>query len=54
MLPDEQPQENQKLLEQINAAYADGPDPDEQELLRRIRQTFRRLHIKEEWEDTPS
>jgi hypothetical protein len=29
--------ENQRLLERINAAYTDVPEPDEQALLRRMR-----------------
>ncbi len=40
-------QENQRLLEQINAAYGDTPDPEEQARLR----SSQRLHRKivDEW-----
>ena len=32
--------ENKLILEQINRAYADGPDTDEQETLRRMKRKF--------------
>lgn len=40
--------ENRQLLEQINAAYEDGPDPEEQELRRRWRRKHRQL-AEGEW-----
>ncbi len=39
--------ENLKLLEKINAAYDDFPDPEEQVLLRRMRTQHRRLVEKQ-------
>ena len=39
---------NQRLLEQINAAYAEGPDPSEQALLRRMRRSHRHI-VEGEW-----
>jgi metal-responsive CopG/Arc/MetJ family transcriptional regulator len=41
-------QENRKLLEEVNAVYADGPSDEEQELLRRMRKSSRRL-IEGKW-----
>ncbi len=35
--------ENLKLLEKINAAYDDSPDPEEQAVLRGMRNQHRRL-----------
>ena len=43
-----QEQENRELLEKINAVYADGPDKSEQELRRKMRQSYRRL-IEGQW-----
>lgn len=40
-------QENRNLLEQINAAYDDAPDPEEEARLRSARHSFRK--IVEEW-----
>ena len=40
--------ENQRLLEKINEAYSDAPDPEEHELLQRIRNSHRRL-VEGEW-----
>lgn len=40
--------ENQQLLEQLNAAYDDAPDSEEEALLRAARQSHRRL-MKGEW-----
>ena len=40
--------ENQRLLEHINAAYADTPAPDEHELLRRMRRQQRQM-VGGEW-----
>jgi metal-responsive CopG/Arc/MetJ family transcriptional regulator len=40
--------QSQKLLEAINAAYADQPDPAEQELRRQMRQQHRRL-VEGQW-----
>ena len=40
--------ENQDLLAQINAAFADEPDPAEQTLLRQSQRTQRRL-VEGEW-----
>ena len=40
--------ETRQLLEQINAAYEDGPDPEEQEIRRRWRHRHRRL-AEGEW-----
>lgn len=40
--------ENQKLLEALNAAYADGPDPEEQDQLRRMRYKQKSL-LEGEW-----
>jgi len=39
---------NQVLLEQLNAAYGDGPDPTEQTLLQSMRQTQRQL-VEGQW-----
>ncbi len=40
--------ENKLLLEEINRAYADGPDPEEQEYLRRMqRKSIQSLEGKE-------
>ena len=39
---------NQRLLEQINAAHAEGPDPSEQALLRRMRRSHRHI-VEGEW-----
>ncbi len=36
-------QKNKALLEKINAAYADKPDPAEQTLLRQMRRQHRKL-----------
>lgn len=35
--------QNQQLLEQLNAAYNDAPDPEEEALLHAARQSYRRL-----------
>ncbi|MCX6029061.1 MAG: ribbon-helix-helix protein, CopG family [Chloroflexi bacterium] len=43
-------QENQRLLESINAAYADGPDPEEQVLLDAMARSQREL-VEGEWEN---
>jgi metal-responsive CopG/Arc/MetJ family transcriptional regulator len=40
--------ENQRLLERINAAYTDAPEPDEQALLRRMRRQHRQM-VEGEW-----
>ena len=40
--------ENQKLFEEINAAYDDVPDPEEQALLQKMRSKHREL-VKEQW-----
>lgn len=40
--------ETRQLLEQINAAYEDGADPEEQEIRRRWRHKHRRL-AEGEW-----
>ncbi len=40
--------ENQRLLEHINAAYADTPTPDEHALLRRMRRQHRQM-VEGEW-----
>lgn len=39
---------SQRLLEQINAAHAEGPDPSEQALLRRMRRPHRHI-VEGEW-----
>jgi len=39
---------NQLLLEQLNAAYDDAPDPMERTLLQRMRQTQRQL-VENPW-----
>jgi metal-responsive CopG/Arc/MetJ family transcriptional regulator len=39
---------NQRLLEQINTAYAEAPDPSEQALLRRMRRPHRQM-VEGEW-----
>jgi len=36
-------QENRRLLEEVNAVYADEPSGEEKELLRRMRKSSRRL-----------
>lgn len=41
-------QENRKLLEEVNAVYADGPSDEEKELLRRMRKSSRRL-VEGQW-----
>ena len=41
-------QENRELLTQINAVYADEPDPVEQTLRRKARRTHRRI-VEGEW-----
>jgi hypothetical protein len=40
--------ENQKLLEDLNAAYDDSPDQEEQTLHRRMREQHRR-QIEGQW-----
>lgn len=40
--------ENQKLLEALNAAYDDSPDPEEQDQLLRMRHKQRNL-LEGEW-----
>ncbi len=40
--------QSQQLLEQINAAYDDAPDPSEQALRRRMRRQHRQI-VKGEW-----
>ncbi|MEJ5311646.1 MAG: hypothetical protein WHX52_17940 [Anaerolineae bacterium] len=40
--------ENQRLLEKINAVYADGPDPEEVALLQRMRAHHRQL-VEGQW-----
>jgi antitoxin component of RelBE/YafQ-DinJ toxin-antitoxin module len=40
--------ENKLLLEKINEAYSDAPDPEEQELLQRMKNSHRRL-VEGEW-----
>ena len=40
--------ENRQLLEQINAAYEDQPDPEEQEIRRQWRRKHRQL-AEGEW-----
>ncbi len=39
---------NQKLLDDINAAYADLPDPEEEELVAQMRPRHRQV-VKEQW-----
>lgn len=41
-------QETHEELEKINAAYADEPDEEEKELLRRMRKSHRRL-VEGQW-----
>jgi metal-responsive CopG/Arc/MetJ family transcriptional regulator len=41
-------QQNQELLAQINAAYADEPEAAERALRRKVRRTHRRL-VEGEW-----
>ena len=41
-------QQNQELLAQINAAYADEPDPAEQTLRRKSRRQHQRI-VEGEW-----
>jgi len=43
-----QREQNRELLAKINDAYSDGLDPDESELLVKIRSTQRRV-AKDEW-----
>lgn len=43
-----QQQQNRKLLEKFNAAYADGPDPEEEMLLEKYRIIQREL-VWDEW-----
>jgi len=40
--------ENQQLLDKINQAYQDGPDPNEQRLLREMRRHQRKL-LEGQW-----
>jgi len=40
--------QNQQLLEQINAAYDEAPDPSEQALRRRMRRQHRQI-VEGEW-----
>jgi metal-responsive CopG/Arc/MetJ family transcriptional regulator len=40
--------QNQQLLEQLNAAYDDAPDPEEEALLRAARHSYQRL-VNDEW-----
>ena len=40
--------DSQRLLERINAAYADTPAPDEQALLRRMRRQHKQM-VEGEW-----
>jgi len=40
--------ENKKLLEKINEAYSDAPDPEEQELLEKMRDYHRKL-LEDKW-----
>lgn len=40
--------ENQRLLEKINAVYADGPDPEEVALRQRMRVHHRQL-VEGQW-----
>jgi len=40
--------QNQQLLEQLNAAYDDAPDPEEEALLHAARHSYRRL-VNDEW-----
>ena len=35
--------ENERLLERLNAAYTDAPEPDERALLRRMRRQHRQM-----------
>ena len=41
-------QQNQELLAQINAAYADEPDPAEQSLRRKLKRQHRKV-VEGEW-----
>jgi len=41
-------EQNRELLAQINAAYADEPDRDEQELMRKSRRQHQRI-VEGEW-----
>jgi len=41
-------QQNQELLAQINAAYADEPDPVEQSLRRKLKRQHRKV-VEGEW-----
>ncbi len=43
-------QENQRLLDSINAAYADAPDPEEQRVQQAMRRIQREL-VEGEWEN---
>jgi len=40
--------ENKRLLEKINEAYSDAPDPEEQELLDKMRNSYHKL-VEGEW-----
>ncbi|MFN3490771.1 MAG: hypothetical protein ACK40V_00985 [Anaerolineales bacterium] len=40
--------ENQEILEKINAVYANEPDEEEKELLRKMKHSYRKL-IEAEW-----
>jgi metal-responsive CopG/Arc/MetJ family transcriptional regulator len=40
--------ENRQLLDEINAAYADLPDPEEQTLLHKMRRQHRQL-VEGQW-----
>lgn len=40
--------QSQSLLDQINAAYIDGPDPNEQSRLRQMRKSHRKL-VEGKW-----
>ncbi len=41
-------QENRKLLEEVNAVYANEPSGEEKELLRKMRKSSRRL-VEGQW-----
>ncbi|MDO9300170.1 MAG: hypothetical protein Q7T89_02260 [Anaerolineales bacterium] len=41
-------QENLRLLEEVNAVYADEPSSEEKELLRKMRKSSRRL-VEGQW-----
>ena len=40
--------ENQRILEQLNRVYADGPDEEEQEFLEQMKVRYRKI-IEGEW-----